>query len=284
MNICKPIGIITFSLASLSLLAWPILGYLSIFLFDAPLADDLDGHLRYLSVLLVLSYPVGYVVALPWFITKWRRGQLKLRHSLSGLIPLVHLVVAFWVSGLIMKYQHERQNPNIALSERVIIEDRGRDRYVASNTGDILVDRHICAYHMLADKSMLIVAQNEVREELIGGTVFEVNSADDRITYFAVNIVDGSVSGGYSINEIKETFRLPDELELFEPEARRDEFIKNNPDIHGIHDRKRMENRSGGAEPTVKKSEEQSMGAGMEAKRVQPIALRFATRSRRAVR
>ena len=59
------------------------------------------------------------------------------------------------------------------------------------------------------------------------------------ISYFVINTLDSSVSGGFSSDQIKDQYDLPDNLELFEPEARRDEFIKNNPDIHEAHERER---------------------------------------------
>lgn len=144
-----------------------------------------------------------------------------------------------------MNYQHDRLNPDISISKNITIEDRGRDRYVVNQNGDVLVDRDICAQHMIDSEPLLIVAQKEIcLQEIGGGTVFEVNSADSPITYFAVNTVDGSVAGGFSKDEIKRQYKLPDDLELFEPEARRNEFIKNNPDLHEINERIRKKNIS----------------------------------------
>ena len=240
MNIKKTIGIILFIPGTISLLAWPLLAYSSIFLFDAPLTDKLDGNLRSLSVLLVLSYPIGYLAAILWFIINWRNGKLKFIHCLSGLTPIIHLSLALVITDQIMEYQHDRKNPDISITEDIIIEDRGPDQYVINKQGDVLVDRDIDAHHYLEEKNILLVAKSEVGSlELEGGSTIDVYSADDPISYFVINTLDSSVSGGFSREQIKDQYDLPDDLELFEPEARRDEFIKNNPDIHEAHERKR---------------------------------------------
>lgn len=66
-GLSKPMKIFAYCclvLSSLAVLAWPLVFFGSIFLFDAPTRDTLYEIKRYASFIAAVSYPWAYIVAL----------------------------------------------------------------------------------------------------------------------------------------------------------------------------------------------------------------------------
>ena len=65
------------ALSILACLPWPIVAFLSIFLFDAPIRGIADGIVRYSLALICLTYPWGLGAGLAHFITHKRKTAWK---------------------------------------------------------------------------------------------------------------------------------------------------------------------------------------------------------------
>jgi hypothetical protein len=92
-------------LSTILVLLWPGVFFFSIFLFDAP-RQGIAAMARFALVLLLLAYPVSYLVAtakaqmrktagngIPWWASPV---------GFLFLLPFVHLLIAIWAIDLVL--------------------------------------------------------------------------------------------------------------------------------------------------------------------------------------
>jgi hypothetical protein len=83
-------------LSTLLVLAWPFFLFMSAFVFDAPVHGKGDETMRFAFVFYLLSYPLGYLVAIAYVIARKMgppKGQVLLtkRAIFLFLLPFIHL-------------------------------------------------------------------------------------------------------------------------------------------------------------------------------------------------
>jgi hypothetical protein len=83
-------------LSTLLVLVWPFFLFMSAFVFDAPLRGKGDETMRFVFVFYLLSYPLGYLVAIGYLIARKigpPKGQVLLtkRAIFLFLLPFIHL-------------------------------------------------------------------------------------------------------------------------------------------------------------------------------------------------
>ncbi len=86
--------IVIYVLALLTILAWPLVAFMSIFAFDAPASAQNPGV--WAGVITVLAYPLLPLVGVPGSFFAFRRDHRRLSYTLAGIgsIPLVIAVIA----------------------------------------------------------------------------------------------------------------------------------------------------------------------------------------------
>jgi hypothetical protein len=86
--------------SGLLVLAWPVFAFGSLFIFDAPLRGPIDGFMRWLIVVLLLSYPLSFFFS----VHRTAAGRLPL-HSLKRaavlLLAWVHFGAGLGVMALL---------------------------------------------------------------------------------------------------------------------------------------------------------------------------------------
>ena len=89
-------------ISSLLVLAWPLIFFGSIFLFDAPTRDALYEFRRWATVVLAVTYPWAFIVALVrmWALkTKDQEWWTKKLTIFFLLWPIAQLGLAFLVTN-----------------------------------------------------------------------------------------------------------------------------------------------------------------------------------------
>ena len=87
-------------LSSLTVLAWPLVFFGSIFLFDAPTRDTLYEIRRFSSFIAAASYPWAYIVALIRIrLVKGNRQEWWTKLTIFFLLlPLMQLAFAYFIA------------------------------------------------------------------------------------------------------------------------------------------------------------------------------------------
>lgn len=80
-------------------LAWPLLNYANIFLFDAPIQSRADEAARYAFFWSTACYPLFFLVGAFLSIRAYRRGRSSLRVLGLALIPLLN--PAPWLAAFV---------------------------------------------------------------------------------------------------------------------------------------------------------------------------------------
>ena len=91
-------------LATLLVLVWPFVVLLSGFLFDAPVHGAAETK-RWVVTYAILSYPVGYLVAIGYVIFSQSRKAVPWWASPTGflfLVPIVHFLLALLLGAELM--------------------------------------------------------------------------------------------------------------------------------------------------------------------------------------
>jgi|SRR5690242_17397158 len=100
----KAVAYLAVALSSLLVIVWPVFLFLGIFAFDKPLHGVADVG-RTILVCCVLSYPLGYFIAIAFILVrKARRKSMKWWETPTAflfLIPYAHLLVSIALLVLI---------------------------------------------------------------------------------------------------------------------------------------------------------------------------------------
>jgi len=93
----KAFAVISIVLSSLLVVLWPIVFFFSAFIFDAPLHGAAEAA-RWVGVLWLWSYPLGYCVAFAYFFGRRKdRPWWKPPTPFLFLLPFAHLLLLFSV-------------------------------------------------------------------------------------------------------------------------------------------------------------------------------------------
>jgi hypothetical protein len=99
----KTFAVISIVLSSVLVAAWPVVFFFSAFLFDAPL-QGAAAAARWVGVLWLWSYPLGYCVAIAYLFARRRdRPWWKPPTAYLFLLPFAHvalLALVIWVKNL----------------------------------------------------------------------------------------------------------------------------------------------------------------------------------------
>lgn len=81
--------IVVYVLALLTVLAWPLVAFMSVFAFDAP--GSAQNPAVWAGVITVLAYPLLPLVGIPGSFFAFRRDHRRLSYTLAGIgsIPLL---------------------------------------------------------------------------------------------------------------------------------------------------------------------------------------------------
>lgn len=91
--------IIAYILSLLTILAWPLVAFMSVFAFDAP--GSAEDPAVWNTVIAVLSYPLLPLVGVPGSFFAYRGSRKALSYVLTG-IAAIPLVILLFVLGAII--------------------------------------------------------------------------------------------------------------------------------------------------------------------------------------
>lgn len=194
----KTVIVVSLCLSGIFVLAWPLVAYMSIFAFDAPIAGPMDGALRTAFVLLAVSYPLTFVGVLLWVIRKWKRKTLRLAHALWALLPIAQLFgPPLFGSALSDHLKHRKKE--VANGVYIGIEGNARRLFLKEGSRlEEVIGPEVIYYLASPDSSALLVKQAKHRD--LGKGLTSVSFKE--LQYFAVILAKHEIEGPFTEEEL----------------------------------------------------------------------------------